>query len=129
MIENFHINHLLTEQISLNSFNDKRSYNENDQPRSSKRLRSSSPLPLQTIQWIPPSKNFVTHIQFQSSSLFQFILTLVNTILKSSESNLTDEHYQWLYTTINHYDSNYNVDKLNVLIETACIVVKRGLVN
>jgi hypothetical protein len=126
-IENFETSHLLSEQIQIMSIsmNDKRSSNENDEPRSSKRLRSSFS---QTIQWIPPSKQLVIHLQSQTESLFQFILSLVYTILTSSETHLTDEHYRWLHTTINHYDSNYNIDKLNILIETACIVAKRYLV-
>jgi hypothetical protein len=126
-IENIQINHLLSQQISINTIkiNDKRLTNENEQPRSSKRHRLSS---LQTIQWIPPSKQLVIHLQSQSSSIFQFILSLVHTILISSEIHLTDEHYHWLHTTINHYDSNYNIDKLNLLIETACIVAKSDLV-
>ena len=118
-------NHFSSE---LNSFsmNDKRSSDENDQPRSSKRIRSSCS---QTIlQWNPPSKQLVNHVQSQSSSLFQFILSLIYTILTSSELHLTDEQYRWLHRTINECHSNYNIDKLDLIIETACIVVKRDLV-
>ncbi len=119
-IENVDTNHLI-ETISI-STNEKRSSDENDEPRSFKRLRPS------TSQWIPPSKQLVSNLQSQSTSLFQFTLSMVQTILTSSESSLTDEHYHWLYTTIQQYDSNSNIDKLNVLIETACIVAKNDLV-
>jgi len=122
-IENIEFIHLSSEQSSTN---DKRLSDENDQPRSSKRHRASCSRPI--LQWIPPSKQSVTNLQSQSSSLFQFILSLVHTILTSSELHLTDEHYRWLHTTTNQYDSNYNIDKLNLLIETACIVAKRDLV-
>ena len=116
---------------------DKRPSDENDEPRSSKRLRSSysqsNNLPPPTtatsiIQWSPPSKQLVTRLQSQSSSLFQFILSLVHTILTPSDNHLTDEHCHWLHTTVNLYDDQYNIDKLNLLIETACIVAKTDLV-
>jgi len=119
-IENIDTKYLF--QTNSNLINDKRSTDENDEPRSSKRLRSS------IIQWIPPSKQFITNTQSQSSSLFQFVLSLIRTIIISTESFLTDEHYHWLHRTINQYDSNYNIDKLNILIETACIVAKLHLV-
>ncbi|CAF1335028.1 unnamed protein product [Rotaria sordida] len=149
-LENINLSHLsstLPEQIQtintieinnssiLTSINDKRPSDENDEPHTIKRFRSSfsqSTYPTTTttniIQWIPPSKQLVTHIQSQSSSLFQFILSLVHIILNSTENHLTDEHCCWLHKTINNYDHNYNIDKLNLLIETACIVVKTDLV-
>ncbi|CAF0786478.1 unnamed protein product [Adineta steineri] len=116
----------------LTPVNDKRSSDENDEPRSSKRLRSScsqsTTNTINTAQWIPPSKQLVTRLQSQSSSLFQFVLSLIHTILTPSEIHLTDEHCHWLHTTVNLYDDSYNIDKLNLLIETACIVAKTDLV-
>ena len=102
--------------------NPKRSTDENDHPHPSKRHRSTN------LAWIPPSKYEVDHFHIQSSSLFQFILSLLHTIIPSSEFHLTNEHYHWLHQTINHYHSNSNVDKLNLLIDTACMVVKNDLV-
>ena len=111
---------------------DKRPNDENNEINSSKRLRKSSSSQsmnsITIIPWIPPSTHLVTHLQSQSSSLFQFILSLVHIILTSSITHLTDEHFQWLHTTINLYDYHYNIDKLNLLIETACIVAKRDLI-
>lgn len=114
------------ELMSTTSSQEKRSSDENDHPRSSKRLRSS--LTPTILSWSPPSKHYIHHLHTQSSSLFQFILSLLQTIITSSEFHLTDEHYRWLNQTIHHYDSNSNVDKLNLLIDTACIVVKNDLV-
>jgi hypothetical protein len=137
MTENIETSHSSSEQINTNetnntSINDKRPGDENDEPPSSKRLRlscSQSTNPTtNNNQWIPPSKQLVTHLQSQSSSIFQFILSLVHTILTPSECHLTDEHCRWLHTSVNLYDHNYNIDKLNLLIETACIVAKTDLV-
>ncbi|CAF4364047.1 unnamed protein product [Rotaria sp. Silwood2] len=152
-LENVEISHLsstLSEQIQainrieINNIsiqtpiNDKRPSDENDEPRSIKRFRSScsqsndsttttTTTTTNIIQWIPPSKQLVTHVQSQSSSLFQFILSLVHIILNSTENHLTDEHCCWLHKTVNNYDHNYNIDKLNLLIETACIVIMSNL--
>ena len=123
-------------EINDTSNTDKRPNDENDEINSSKRLRKSSSSQSMNsttittsniIPWIPPSKHLVKHLQSQSSSLFQFILSLVHVILTSSITHLTDEHFHWLHTTINLYDYHYNIDKLNLLIETACIVAKRDL--
>lgn len=112
--------------LSTTSNQEKRSSDENDHPRSSKRLRSS--FTPNILSWNIPSKHDIQHLHAQSSSLFQFILSLLHTIITSSEFHLTNEHYQWLHQTIHHYDSNSNIDKLNLLIDTACIVVKNDLV-
>jgi hypothetical protein len=119
------------EMNSIPSISDKRSGDENDEPRSVKRLRSSflqSDNSTTMIKWIPPSKQFVTSLHTQSSSLFQFILLLIHTILTSSDNHLTDEHCRWLHSTVHLYEQNYNIDKLSILIETACKVVKTNLV-
>lgn len=116
------------------SNNEKRPSDENDEPHTSKRPRLSSSQTVNPttatniISWIPPSKQLVTHLQLQSSSFFEFILSLVHIILTPSESHLTDEHCGWLHKTVNHYDHGYNMEKLNLLIETACLVVKTDLV-
>lgn len=105
---------------------DKRSIDENDQPtsHSNKRVRRNT-----TEQnWTPPAKEFVRHLQNQSSSLLQFTLSLVNTIVLSSDCQLTDEHLHWLHTTMNSYGHNYNREKIEVLIETACKIAKLNLV-
>ncbi|CAF3877784.1 unnamed protein product [Rotaria magnacalcarata] len=118
--------------LNLTANSEKRPSDENDEPRLSKRPRLScsqsldptTTTPAIHTSWIPPSKQTVINLQSQSSSLFQFILSLVHIILTSSDSYLTDEHCGWLHTTVNHYDdSNYNIDKLNLLIETACLVI------
>ncbi|UJR27984.1 hypothetical protein I4U23_009242 [Adineta vaga] len=147
IIENVETNHSLSEQMQSTNVNetmsnipivpsvaDKRPSDENDEPHASKRLRSScsqSNHPSSTmsiIQWNPPSKQSLILLQSQSLSLFQFVLSLVRTILISSENSLTDEHYQWLQTTVNQYDSNCNSDKLNLIIQVACMVTKSNLV-
>ncbi|CAF0979301.1 unnamed protein product [Rotaria sp. Silwood1] len=121
------------------STSDKRSIDENDQPHIAKRLRSScsqasnnvnttTTTTTTGIKWIPPSKQLVTHLQSQSSSLFQFTLSLIHTIFTSTDNHLTDEHSRWLHSTLNLYDHNYNSEKINVLIETACKVAKISLV-
>ena len=106
----------------LTQVSEKRSINENDQPTShaNKRLRQTT--------WNPPSKEFVRHLQNQSSSLLQFTLALVNTIVFSSDCQLTDEHSNWLHTTMNSFGHNYNREKINILIETACKIAKLNLV-
>jgi hypothetical protein len=116
------------------STNDKRSMDENDEPHISKRLRSSfsqtsnSSNTTTIVKWIPPSKQRITCLQSQSGSLFQFTLSLVNTIFLSTDNHLTDEHTRWLHSTLNSYGHNYNNDKINVLIETAYKVAKLNLV-
>ena len=110
---------------------EKRSIDENDQPRLSKRLRSSCTQVTTapgTVSWIPPSKQLVTRIQSQSSSLFQFILLLIRTILTSSDDRLTDEHSRWLHSTVKSYDDQCNTEKINLLIETACKVAQISFV-
>jgi len=113
------------------STSDKRSIDENDEPHISKRLRSSCSQASNTttvVKWIPPSKQLITHLQSQSSSLFQFTLSLINTILPSTDNHLTHEHSRWLHSTLNLYGHTDNNEKINVLIETACKVVKINLV-
>ncbi|CAF2592883.1 unnamed protein product [Rotaria sp. Silwood2] len=120
------------------STSDKRSIDENDEPHIAKRLRSScsqasnssntTTTTTTAIKWIPPSKQLVIHLQAQSSSLFQFTLSLIHTIFTSTDNHLTDEHSRWLHSTLNLYDHNYNSEKINVLIETACKVAKISLV-
>ena len=143
-VENVHPPSPSTESIpssSSSSFlatGDKRSTDENDEPHLSKRLRSSSlpgdqsPATTTTsatmMRWIPPSKQSVTRLQCQSSSLFQFVLSLMPTILSSTEDQLTDEHSRWLHTTVNLYGHQYNAEKINLLIETACKVAKINFV-
>jgi hypothetical protein len=116
---------------------DKRSMDENDGSHLSKRLRSSSlhvdqsPATTTTTsmtRWIPPSKQSVTRLQSQSSSLFQFVLSLMPTILSSTEDQLTVEHSRWLHSTVNLYGHQYNTEKINLLIETACKVAKINFV-
>jgi hypothetical protein len=111
--------------------NDKRSIDENDEPHLPKRLRSScsQSSPTTMNQWIPPSKQFVTNIQSQSTSLFQFTLSLVHTIYSSIDDHLlTEEHLHWLHSALNSYGHNYNPVKINLLIETASLVAKISLV-
>jgi len=100
------------------STSDKRSIDENDEPHISKRLRSSSITTV--VKWIPPSEELVIHLQSQSSSLYQFTSSLVNTILPSTDNDLTDEHSRWLHSTLNLYGHTDNNEKINCLIETAC---------
>jgi hypothetical protein len=112
---------------------DKRSSDENDEPRSFKRLRSScsqsnDSQTMTTLPWIPPSKQQISRLQSQSSSLFQFVLLLVHTILTASQQHLTDEQYRWLHSTVHLYDEHSDSQKLDILIETACTVVKTNLV-
>ena len=114
---------------------DKRPSDENDEPRASKRLRSSclhsntlSPTMIHPIQWTPPSKQSLLLMQSQSLSLFQFALSLVQTIVTSSEHYLTDEHHQWLIATIKQYDGSCNDDRLEFIIQIACMVTKTSLV-
>ena len=115
---------------------DKRSTDENDEPHLSKRLRSSSlqveqsPTTTMTTAttWIPPSKQLVTRLQSQSSSLFQFLLSLIHTILSSAADQLTDDHSRWLHSTVNLYGHQYSTEKINLLIETACKVAKINFV-
>ncbi|CAF0899518.1 unnamed protein product [Adineta ricciae] len=108
---------------------DKRPSDENDEPRASKRLRSSclhsntlSPTTIHSLQWTPPSKQSLLLMQSQSLSLFQFALSLVQTIVTSSEHYLTDEHHQWLLATIKQYDSSCNDDRLEFIIQIAYLV-------
>jgi hypothetical protein len=116
------------------STSDKRLIDENDEPHISKRLRSScsqasnSSNTTTIIKWIPPSKQFVTHLYSQSSSLFQFTLSLIRTIFSSTDNHLTDEHSRWLHSTLNLYGHNVNNEKNHVLIEKACKVAKISLV-
>lgn len=116
----------------VSSTSDKRSIDENDEPHISKRLRSSCTPTINhtttVLKWNPPSKQIVSHLQSQSSSLFQFTLSLIRTIITSTDNQLTEEHSRWLHLTLNLYDHNYNSDKINVLIETACKVAKISLV-
>jgi hypothetical protein len=124
--------------LPLTSTGDKRSIDEHDELHLSKRLRSSSshtsqsPTSINTttamIKWVPPSKHSVTRLQSQSSSLFQFILSLIHMILTSIDHQLTDEHSRWLHSTVNLYGHHYNRDKINLLIETACKVAKINFV-
>lgn len=107
------------QQINLQ---EKRSNDENNPVRSSKRPRSS------IQQWIPPSKQFIQNLQSQSASLFQFILSLVHPMFISNESLLSEEQYNWLYAILSEYGSSPNRDKFRLLIETACIVAKKDLV-
>lgn len=115
------------------SSGDKRSMEDQDESHHSKRLRSScpttNPSTVQSVlQWIPPSKQLVTHLQSQSSSLFQFLLALIQTIFNSTDEPLTAEHSRWLHSTVNLYGEEYNVDKINLMIETACKVAKINFV-
>ncbi|CAF3708171.1 unnamed protein product [Adineta steineri] len=120
--------------LSLPSTSDKRTIDENDGPQATKRLRASSSQASNNcnsttiIKWIPPSNQLITHLQSQSSSLFQFILALIQTIISSADNQLTDEHSRWLYSTLDLYDHNYNNEKINILIETACKVAKINFV-
>lgn len=111
---------------------DKRSMDDQDESHLSKRLRSSCPTTTTTIQstinWIPPSKQLVTRLHKQSSSIFQFILSLIQTIIVTTDQILTDEHSRWLHATVNHYEDEYNFDKIHLTIETALKVVKIDLV-
>ena len=112
---------------------DKRSSDENDEPRSFKRLRSScsqsnDSQPTTAPSWIPPSKQQTSRLQSQSSSLFQFFLSLIHIILTPFQHDLTDEQCRWLHSTVNLDDEPYDSQKLNILIETACTVVKANLV-
>jgi len=102
--------------------NDKRSNDENIEIRSTKRLRAS------VQQWIPPSKQFIQHLQNQSTSLFQFILLIINTICLSIDCSLSKEQYQWLYAILDQYDSNHDHAKYQLLIETACLVARKDFV-
>jgi hypothetical protein len=109
---------------------DKRSIDENAVPHVSKRLRSScsqSSNITTIIKWIPPSNELVRDLQSRSSSLFQFTLSLVNTILSSTVTHLTDEHSRWLHSTLYLYDPNYNNNKLHLLIETAWKIAQSNL--
>jgi hypothetical protein len=116
----------------LPSTNDKRSIDENDEPHLSKRLRSSCSQASNTttvVKWIPPSKQSVTRLQTQSSSLFQFTVFLISNILSSTDNHLTDEHSRWLHSILNLYDPDYNNETTDVLIQTASKVAKINLVN
>jgi hypothetical protein len=87
------------------STSDKRSIDENDEPHISKRLRSScsqasnSSNTTTVIKWTPPSKQHVTRLQSQATSLFQFAVSLVN-IIDPSTDNLTIEHENWLHSNL-----------------------------
>lgn len=114
---------------------DKRPSDENDEPRASKRLRSSclqantaSPTTMHSIPWTPPSKQSLLLIQSQSLSVFQFVLSLVQTMVTSSEHYLTDEHHQWLLATVKQYDGSCNDDRLEFIIQIASMVTKSSLV-
>lgn len=112
---------------------DKRSSDENDERRSFKRLRSScsqsnDSQTTTTLLWIPPSKQQISRLQSQSFSLFQFLLLLVHTILTTPQQHLTDEQNRWLHSTVHLYDEHSDSQKLTILIETACTVVKTNLV-
>jgi hypothetical protein len=119
---------------TITTAGDKRSSDENDGPHISKRLRSSCSQTSNgsnittVVKWIPPTKCLVTRLQSQSSSLFQFILSLIHTIFPSTDNHLTDEHTHWLHSTISLYGHNNNIDKINILIETACKVEKINFV-
>ncbi|CAF1497847.1 unnamed protein product [Rotaria magnacalcarata] len=139
--ENLHPPPTSSESISATTTNssspstsDKRSIDENGEPHISKRLRSSySQVTDNTnattmVKWTPPSKQLVTNLQAQSSSLFQFTLSLIHTIINSTDNQITNEHSRWLHSTLNLYGHNYNNEKINVLIETACKVAKISLV-
>ena len=105
------------------SSSEKRSIDENDQPHISKRLRSTcsqSSTSIIDVKWIPPSKQLITHLQSQCSSLFQFTRSLINTILPSTDLHLTVEHSRWLHSTISSYTDDSNPQKIDLLIETAC---------
>ncbi|CAF4382312.1 unnamed protein product [Rotaria socialis] len=139
--ENLHPPPTSSEPISATNTNssspsttDKRSIDENGEPHISKRLRSSYSQAIDNtnattmVKWIPPSKQLVTNLQAQSSSLFQFTLSLIHTIINSTDNQITNEHSRWLHSTLNLYGHNYNNEKINVLIETACKVAKISLV-
>lgn len=110
---------------SSSSNSDKRAIDENAQPSLTKRLRSSysqsnNSLTTNTVlKWIPPSKQLVRRLQSQSSSLLQFISSLLEIILPSIDHPLTDEHSHWLHSTINSSDYEYNHEKIDLLITTA----------
>ncbi len=110
---------------------EKRSIDENAEPHLSKRLRSSSsqvsPSTTDT-QWIPPSKQLVIQLQSQASSLLQFTLFLIESILSSADSDLTEEYSRWLHSTILSYDPHSNNDKIDLLIQAAWKAAKMNLV-
>jgi hypothetical protein len=120
----------------LPSTNDKRSIDENDQPHMSKRLRSScsqassssSSNTTIVVKWIPPSQQCVTQLHTQSPSLFHFTRCLINNIISSTDHYLTDEHFRWLHSTLNLFNSDHNNEKFDVLIQTAYEAAKRNLV-
>lgn len=112
---------------TTNKIQEKRSIDENEKPKSTKRFRTSLKNGTnneQTSDWNPPSKEIVDQLQIQSSSLFQFILSLVRTIFDSNDDRLTDEQFLWLKSTANAFGHQYNNEKVQVLIETACQVTK-----
>ncbi|CAF0723215.1 unnamed protein product [Adineta ricciae] len=105
------------------SSTDKRTLDENDQSNSTKRLRSSSTNSTIVKKWIP-SKQSVANIEFQSTSLFQFILSLISEILPSINCQFTDEHSRWIHSTLNLYGYYDDCDRHNFLIDIACKVAK-----
>ena len=117
------------------SATDKRPSDENDEPRASKRLRSSCTLsnnPRATtpngMPWSPSSKQEVTQLHSQPASIFQFILSHVRATVTPSHDQLTDEDYQCLYTSLNQYDYHEDMSKLRLLIDVAWMVTKTNLV-
>ena len=79
-------------------------------------------------EWIPPTQMQVKRLQAQSSSVFQFILSLVHGIVSASNNQLTDEQVHWLRANIDLFDHDCNTDKLNSLMEIACKVARTNLV-
>ena len=116
----------------LATLNNKRATDENDESHLPKRFCSSSiqsgPTMASSTEWIPPTPEQVTRVQAQSSSVFQFILSLAHGIVTASDNQLTDEQVHWLRVTIDLYDHDYNNDKLNSLMEIACKVARTNLV-
>lgn len=115
------------------SAGDKRALDDSDEPADRKRLRSCSPTSDRdsttiVIKWTPPSEQFLAHVQSQSASLFQFILSLVNTIYSSADHPFTDEHSRWIHSKLPPRAEDYNADKIDSLIATACRIAETNFV-